>query len=81
MNSGSTTSDSTVSRHSSSAMATRVVTSVITLDATPPIVVVSARCAPMTSLFSRLVSAPVCVRVKNEMGIRCTWANTATRRS
>ena len=35
----------------------------------------------MTSLFSRLTSAPVCVRVKNAIGIRCTWSNTCVRRS
>ena len=35
----------------------------------------------MTSLFSRLTSAPVRVRVKNAIGIRCTWSNTAVRRS
>ena len=81
MNSGSTTSDSSVSCHSRKAMAMSVVTSVMTFDATPPIVVVSARWAPMTSLLSRLVSAPVWVRVKNEIGMRCTWPNTATRRS
>ena len=81
MNSGSTTSDSSVSLQSRNAMAIRVVTRVIRLDATPPIVVVRARCAPMTSLLRRLVRAPVWVRVKNEMGMRCTWPNTATRRS
>ena len=26
-------------------------------------------------------SAPVCVRVKNASGMRCTWSNSATRRS
>ena len=39
-------------------MAISVVTRVMTFDATPPIVVVSALCAPMTSLLSRLVRAP-----------------------
>ena len=35
----------------------------------------------MTSLFSRLTRAPVRVRVKNAIGMRCTWSNTAVRRS
>ena len=35
----------------------------------------------MTSLFNRLMTAPVWVRVKNEMGMRCTLSNKATRRS
>ena len=43
--------------------------------------VVTACCAPITSLLSRDCSAPVCVRVKNAIGIRCTWSNSATRRS
>ena len=34
---------------------------------------VTADCAPITSLFSRLTSAPVRVRVKNATGIRWTW--------
>ena len=41
----------------------------------------NARWAPITSLFSRLTSAPVRVRVKNATGIRCTCPNTARRRS
>ena len=41
-------------------------TSVTTLDTTEPSVPVTARWAPITSLFRRLVSAPVWVRVKND---------------
>ena len=52
-----------------------------TFDTTGPSVPVPSRCAPITSLFSRLTSAPVWVRVKNEMGMRCTWSNNDTRRS
>jgi hypothetical protein len=44
-------------------------------------VVVTADWAPTTSLLSRLTSAPVRVRVKNATGWRCTWSNTAARRS
>ena len=42
---------------------------------------VNARCAPITSLLSRLTSAPVWVRVKNASDRRWTWAKTAGRRS
>ena len=42
---------------------------------------VTARCAPLTSLFSLLTSEPVCVRVKNASGYRCTCRNTLTRSS
>ena len=59
----------------------RVVTAVMALETTVPKVPVSARWAPITSLLRRLTSAPVWVRVKNEMGNRCTWSNRATRRS
>jgi hypothetical protein len=52
-----------------------------TLDTRPDKVEVNACCAPSTSLFSRLIRAPVCVRVKKASGIRCTWSNTAVRRS
>ncbi|CAB4734890.1 unannotated protein [freshwater metagenome] len=53
-------------------MATSTVASVTTFDTTVPSVPVTARCAPITSLFMRLTSAPVWVRVKNEIGMRCT---------
>ena len=39
---------------------------------TPDSVSLKARWAPMTSLLSRLTSAPVRVRVKNAIGMRCT---------
>ena len=53
----------------------------MTLLTTPDSVQVKARWAPITSLLSRLTRAPVRVRVKNATGIRCTWPNTARRRS
>ena len=81
MNTGSTTSASSVSRHSRAIIAASVVTSTMTLLTTLPSVLVTAVCAPTTSLLSRLISAPVWVRVKNAIGIRCTLANSATRRS
>jgi hypothetical protein len=55
--------------------------SVTVLPTTPERVSLNACCAPITSLFSRLTSAPVRVRVKNATGIRWTWSNTAVRRS
>jgi hypothetical protein len=42
---------------------------------------VKACWAPMTSLLSRLTSAPVWVRVKNATGICCTCSKTRLRRS
>ena len=48
---------------------------------TLPSVLVTAVWAPTTSLLSRLVMAPVGVRVKNATGSRCTLANSARRRS
>jgi len=42
---------------------------------------VNACWAPSTSLLSRDTSAPVWVRVKNEIGIRETWAKTWLRMS
>ena len=52
-----------------------------TLDTTDDRVDVSACCAPMTSLFSRLTSEPVCALVKNAIGCRWTCPNTCVRRS
>ena len=72
---------SRVSRHSSTNMAMSVATRVMMLATTVPSVPVKARCAPMTSLLSRLTSVPVWVRVKNASGMRCTWSNSRSRRS
>ena len=57
-------------------MTMRVSTSAMTLVTTPASPVVKARCAPITSLFNRLTRAPVWVRVKNAIGMRCTWPKT-----
>ena len=62
-------------------MAVNVVTRTTTLLTTLPRVLVTADWAPITSLFNRLITAPVCVRVKKAMGMRCTLSNNATRRS
>ena len=67
--------------HASVIITATVSTSWMTLVTRPDSVEVNARCAPMTSLFSRLTSDPVRVRVKNATGIDCTCENTARRRS
>ena len=58
---------------------TAVSTSPMTLLTTPDSVEVNACCAPITSLLSRLTSAPVWVRVKNASDIRCTCSKTWVR--
>ena len=73
-NTGSRTSASSVICQERRSITASVSTSAITLLTTPESVHVNARWAPMTSLLSRLTSAPVRVRVKNATGIRCTWA-------
>ena len=80
-NSGSSTSASSVIDHDSRSITASVSTSAMTLLTTPDNVHVNARWAPITSLLSRLTRAPVRVRVKNATGMRCTWPNTARRRS
>ena len=67
--------------HDSRNITTSVRISAMALLTTPDNVQVNARCAPITSLLSRLTSAPVRVRVKKATGIRWTWPKTARRRS
>ena len=69
---GSSTSEMTVTCQDSVNITAAVNASWMTLLTTPDSVDVHARCAPVTSLLSRLTSAPVRVRVKNATGIRCT---------
>ena len=78
---GSSTSASRVICQEMPSITISVSTSVTRLPTTPDRVSLNARCAPITSLFSRLTSAPVRVRVKNAIGIFCTWSKTAVRRS
>ncbi len=80
-NSGSTTSAASVICQEMLSITASVNVNVTRLATTPDRVSENARCAPITSLPSRLTSAPVRVRVKNATGIRCTWSNTAVRRS
>ena len=72
MNAGSATSVISVIRQSRLNMIVSVTASWMTFCNTVPNVVVTACCAPTTSLFNRDCSAPVCVRVKNAIGMRCT---------
>ena len=69
---GSITRDTKVICHESTNMAVATSTRLTTLDTTPDSVEVNACWAPMTSLLSREIRAPVCVRVKNATGMRCT---------
>ena len=81
MKTGSSTSDSAVTCQDSVNITAAVRTSWMTLLTTPDSVEVNACWAPSTSLFNRLTSAPVCVRVKKASGIRWTWSKSETRRS
>jgi hypothetical protein len=78
---GSISSDSAVICQDSVSMTAAVRTSWMTLLTTPDSVEVNARCAPVTSLLSRLTRAPVWVRLKNCSGMRWTWSYTWVRRS
>lgn len=80
-NTGSRTSASAVICQEMLSITARVRRRVTTLLTTPDKVLLKARWAPMTSLLRRLTSAPVRVRVKNAIGMRCTWSKTAVRRS
>ena len=67
--------------HDSASMAMVTTTRLMPLETTLDSVVVKACCAPMTSLLSREINAPVWVRTKKASGIRWTWSNTWLRRS
>ena len=67
--------------HDTLTITASVSTSITRFDSTPDSVEENACCALTTSLFSRDTSAPVRVRMKNATGIRCTWSNTAVRKS
>ncbi len=80
-NIGSSTSANTVTCQAKVIITVTASVSWMMLATTLASVEVIADCAPMTSLFSLLTSAPVHVRVKNATGIVCTCAYTARRRS
>ena len=67
--------------HESVSIAVITSTTLTKLLTTDDIVPVKACWAPSTSLLSRLISAPVWVRVKNAIGMRWTWSKTLTRMS
>ena len=71
---GTTTRAIRVSRHSRLIITARVTTTSNTFCTTVPRVPVNACWAPMTSLFIRLMRAPVWVRVKKARGMRWTWS-------
>ena len=60
-------------------MSTRI--TLIRLETTDDKVSEKACWAPMTSLLSRLMRAPVWVRVKKARGMRWMWSNTWERMS
>ena len=80
-NIGSSTSANTVTCQAKVIITVTASVSWMMLATTLASVEVIADCAPMTSLFSLLTSAPVRVRVKKATGIVCTCAYTARRRS
>ncbi len=78
---GSRINEDRVSCQDSANIAASTSTTVSRLLTAVDRVPVNACCAPSTSLLSRLIRAPVWVRVKKAMGIRCTCENTAERMS
>ncbi len=81
MKNGNTIRVRIVRRHSRASMNVMVTTTAITLENTVPSVLVTACCAPTTSLFMRDISAPVCVRVKNDSGWCWMWSKSFVRMS
>ncbi len=71
---GTSASANNVMRQSRYSIVTSVKATPMVLDTVVLSVDVTACCAPTTSLFMRLIKAPVCVRVKKAMGIRWTWS-------
>src|SRR5699024_5329902 len=80
-NTGNNTKDTTVICHDVVSMTTSVTPKVTIFMTTVGSVRAIAVCAPITSLLSRETSAPVRARVKNAIGIFCTWLKTAVRKS
>jgi hypothetical protein len=62
-------------------IAARVIATLMALPTTEERVLVKALCASRTSLLRRLMSAPVCVLLKNAIGISWKCANTLVRMS
>jgi hypothetical protein len=74
-------SDSSVSCHDSSSMATTVLMTMTTFDRTPEAVSVTTDCTPPTSFDRRDWISPVRVEVKNRSAIRWRCAYRALRKS
>ena len=72
MNNGNNNSEASVICHDKTNIVPATTTRLITFPTTPPSVEVKARCAPITSLFSLEIRAPVCARVKNAIDCNCT---------
>ena len=64
----------TVICHDSANIAINASSRVTVLLMMPAKVSLNVRCAPMTSLLRRLTRAPVRVRLKNAIGMVCTWS-------
>ncbi len=71
MKKGKIAKPSKVSRHSSASMMPSVAISETTFEMMDIIVLLIARCAPITSLFSRDINSPVRVWVKKRRDMRC----------
>ena len=69
---GRSSIDNTVTCHEIATMTPAVSASDTRFVTTPDSVLEKARCAPITSLLSREISAPVRVRLKNATGRVCT---------
>lgn len=70
---GSSSSETTVSRQSRASMATTVATTEVRLETRDVAVEVTVACIPPMSLAIRDWTSPVRVRVKKASGIRCSW--------
>ena len=72
-NTGSSSSETTVSRQSSASIATIVAITVVRLETSEVAVEVTVACMPPMSLAMRDCTSPVRVRVKNASDMRCRW--------
>lgn len=71
---GSSRSETRVSRQSRASMATTVAMTAVRLETSDVAVEVTVACMPPMSLAMRDCTSPVRVRVKKASGIRCNWA-------
>lgn len=71
---GSSASETRVSRQSSASIATTVAMTAVRLETSEVAVEVTVACIPPMSLAMRDCTSPVRVLVKKARGIRCSWA-------